>query len=483
MAYGSLLQERRRLLHACIVDALEALAGDRVVEQVERLAYHALRGAVWEKAVPYFHQAGVKAYARSALREAVTYFEQALGALQHLPDTRDTREQAIDLRLDLYTSLFALGEHRQTLVHLYDADTLATALGDQYRLGRVSAYMSNTLVAMGDNDRALAAGQRALALATALGDLPLLVQANHRLGHAYHTLGNYQQAMDLLRQAMEALPGESIRERFSERVGAASSFFVTLSVTSRSFLLLSLAEVGKFTEGEARGEEGVRTAEAVEHLSSFIIAYWGVGRLSLRKGDFPQAIPVLERGLRLCEIGQLSTYFILTAAPLGYAYALSGRVAEALPLLKRVLEEAERSGFMYSYALWVVWLSEAYLLADRQEGALALAQRALARAREHEERGHEAHALRLLGEIAAQRQPPDVTQAEAHYRQALALAEALSMRPLQAHCHHGLGRLYAATGQREQARVELAAASALYRAMGMTFWLPQAEAALAQVEG
>ena len=57
------------------------------------------------------------------------------------------------------------------------------------------------------------------------------------------------------------------------------------------------------------------------------------------------------------------------------------------------------------------------------------------------------------------------------------------MRPFQAHCHHGLGTLYTATGQCEQARSPLSAAIALYRTMDMTFWLPQAEAALAQVEG
>jgi tetratricopeptide (TPR) repeat protein len=339
--------------------------------------------------------------------------------------------------------------------------------------------MSNTLVGMGDNDGALVSGQRGLALATALGDLPLVGEANTRLGHVYHTLGDYPRAVDLLRQAVESLPGESLRERFGERVGLS----VIHSVTPRAFLLRSLAEVGTFTEGETRGEEGVRIAEAAEHLTSLIVVYWGMGHLYLRKGDFHKAIPVLERGRSLCDIGQISTYFILIAAPLGYAYALSWRVAEALPLLEQVLEEAERSGFMYSYALWVAWLSEAYLLADRQEDALALAQRALARAREHKERGHEAHALRLLGEIAAQRQPSDVPQAESHYRQALALAEALSMRPLLAHCHHGLGRLYAATGQREQARAELSTAMEMYRAMEMTFWLPQAEAALAQMEG
>jgi tetratricopeptide (TPR) repeat protein len=98
-------------------------------------------------------------------------------------------------------------------------------------------------------------------------------------------------------------------------------------------------------------------------------------------------------------------------------------------------------------------------------------------------RGNEARALWLLGEIAMRRDPPDVAQAEAHYQQALTLAEELDMRPLQAHCHNGLGTLYAATGQREQAHAALAAALALYRTMEMTFWLPQTEATLAQVDG
>ena len=98
-------------------------------------------------------------------------------------------------------------------------------------------------------------------------------------------------------------------------------------------------------------------------------------------------------------------------------------------------------------------------------------------------RGNEALALHQLGVVHAHADPPDVAQAEAHYQQALALAEELGMRPLQAHCHRGLGTLYATTGQREQARTALSTAIEMYRAMEMTFWLPQTEAALAQVEG
>ena len=87
-----------------------------------------------------------------------------------------------------------------------------------------------------------------------------------------------------------------------------------------------------------------------------------------------------------------------------------------------------------------------------------------------------------LGVVQAHADPPDVAPAAAHYQQALALAEELGMRPLQAHCHLGLGTLYATTGQRQQARAALTTAIDLYRAMDMTFWLPQAEAALAQTE-
>ena len=130
-----------------------------------------------------------------------------------------------------------------------------------------------------------------------------------------------------------------------------------------------------------------------------------------------------------------------------------------------------------------VALGEAQVLAGRLEEAQALAERALAHAHTHQGRGHEAYALCLLGEMAARREPLDVAQAEAHYRQALTLAAELGMRPLQAHCHRSLGTLYGATGQWEQARTALATAIEMYRDMDMTFWLPQTEAALAQVEG
>jgi tetratricopeptide (TPR) repeat protein len=169
------------------------------------------------------------------------------------------------------------------------------------------------------------------------------------------------------------------------------------------------------------------------------------------------------------------------AAALGAAYTLAGRLADAVPRLTQAREQSAATGRAHQETLCSFSLGEAHVLAGRLEEAHALAERALALAHEPQERGHEAYALRLLGDIAARHKPLQVESAEAHYQQALALADELGMRPLVAHCHYGLGTLYAKLGRREQARTELSTAIDLYRAIEMTFWLPQAEAALAQV--
>ena len=473
VAYGSLLQERRLALHARIVEALETVAGDRVAEQVERLAHHALGGTVWDKALTYCRQAGEKAMARSAHREAVGYFVQALTALPHLPEQRDTRAEAIDLRLALRSALRPFGDSGRILACLREAEALAAALDDPRRLAQVSLLLLLHFSERGAYDEAIAAAQRALALATASGEVVLQAQASRYLGQVYRAQGDYRRAIDCLRQAQAFFEGARRYERFG---------LVNLpAVLSRAYLAACHAELGTFAEGRALGDEGLRIAEAVAQPASLMFAYWGCGMLSLRQGDLPRALPLLERAMSLCQDADLPVYFSWVAAALGAAYTLSGHVTDAVPLLTQAMEQTiamEMGGYQ---ALCRLSLGEAHMLAGCLEEAQALAERALALAREHQERGNQAYALHLLGEIAARREPPESDPAETHYRQTLALADELGMRPLQAHCHHGLGALYAKLGQQAQARAELSTSIELYRAMEMTFWLPQAEATLAQV--
>jgi tetratricopeptide (TPR) repeat protein len=475
VAYRSLLQERRRALHAQIVEALETLAGEHLADQVERLADHAVRGEVWDKALRYCRQAGAKAMERSALREAVGCYEQALAALEHLPERRELHEQAADLWLDLRSAHFLLGQLEGVLHDLHEAETLAEALDDPRRLGRVSVSMANYFEIVGQYDRAIACGQRALALAAASGDSGTHILAKTYLGMVYFLQGDYRQAMDACRRAVAALEGERRYESLGQSLLPA--------VQSRTWLSFCLAEVGAFAEGIAVGEAGLRIAEAVNHPVSLVVAYRGVGLLYLRQGDLHQALPVLERAVGICQEADLPFHFSLLAPVLGAAYGLCGRADEAVRLLERVLEQTTSSDRTGIQALRLSTLGEAHLRAGRLEEARTLASRALEHARTYQERGNEAYALRLLGDIAAHRDPPEVEEADASYRQALALTDALGMRPLGAHCHLSRGTLYAKTGHRERARTALVTAIELYRAMDMTFWLPQAEAALAQVEG
>ena len=331
VAYESLLQERRRALHARIVEALEALAGDRVAEQVERLAHHALRGEVWDKALAYCRQAGEKAMARSAHREAVGSFEQALSALSHLPETRDTREQAIDLRLALRSALLPSGNSGRILAYLREAETLAAALDDPRRLGQVSGFLSNYFYRMGAYDQAIAAAQRTLALATAGGEVVLHALANYYLGTAYQAQGDYRRAIDCLGQTVASLDGARRHERFGQ--------FALPAVLSRTYLAWCHAELGTFAEGSALGEEGLRIAEAVAHPASLTAASWGIGLLALRQGDLPRALPLLERAMGICQEVDLPVFFPRVAAALGAAYTLSGRIADAVPLLTQAMEQ------------------------------------------------------------------------------------------------------------------------------------------------
>jgi tetratricopeptide (TPR) repeat protein len=221
----------------------------------------------------------------------------------------------------------------------------------------------------------------------------------------------------------------------------------------------------------------------VAHPSSLMWAYYGVGLLSFYQGDLRRALTRLERAMDICQEANLPIFFPRMAAALGAAYTLAGRLTDAIPLLTQAMEQTTAVAMVGFQALCLLPLGEAHLLAGRLDEAHALAEQALALTRTHQELGNQAYALRLLSEIAARRDPPEVDLAVANYQEALALADELGMRPLVAHCHRGLGTLYAAAGQRQPACTALSTATALYRAMDMVFWLPQAQATLAQVEG
>jgi transcriptional regulator with AAA-type ATPase domain/tetratricopeptide (TPR) repeat protein len=463
VTYGGLPHARRSELHAQIVGAIETLYRDRLGEHTERLAHHALSGELWEKAVQYLRRAGARAMSRSAYREAAEIYKQALVALSHRPANPDTIQKGIDIRIRLYWALYPIGEFETLLPHFEAAESLAEDFGDQRRLGTVSALFAGLLFTLGQQRRAVEYGERALAIGVALDDLTLRIQANFHLGQAHHAVGEYRRATELFTKNMDTPPTDLTGTMYS--------------LLSNAWVAWSLAELGAFAAGITRGEAALTTAEALGDQFIIVNALASLGLLHLVKGDLQKATPLLERTLELNQATRDQSVIVWIGAVLGHGYALQGRSREAVTLLERSVTLNLSTKVLVCYhSFFVGLLGEAYLLDQRPEPALERALLALEISRRQGERGQEAHALKLLGDIASHHASPDEATAHSHYREALALADELSMRPLVAHCHLGLGKLYQSTGKREKACGHLATATTMYREMDMRFWLEQTEA-------
>jgi len=461
VTYGGVLQERRRDLHARIVGAIETLHRDRLGEHVERLAHHAWHGDLWDKAMAYGRQAGAKAIARSAHTQAVSFFDGALEALEHLPEDAQISVEAIDLRLDRHLALRTV-QPAKGLAVLREAEVLATTLGDQRRLALILCSIGMSLGVAAEFDDAIAVGTRAVDIATTLGDVSLEALARTRLGQTYYRVTEYSRAVDLLRHAYQSDPGSS-----HGAYGAGA------------YLTISLPQLGRFAEGTSIGEALLQFATASNQPTLLLQAYACLGYLHREKGDLDRAIPLLERGVEVSRTWKLSMGWdasIMTN--LGRAYQFTGRGDEALPLLERAIELYEARGDLGVLPLHLGRLSEGYLLAGRLAQAYQCAQRTLDLSRRQKQRGSEAAALHCLGTIASSLDVPDAEKAEGHYHEAMALSIPLGMRPLVAHCHLALGKLSRRIGKREQAREHLATATTMYREMEMTYWVEKTKAEL-----
>ena len=423
----------------------------------------------------YLRQAGTKAIARSALQDARVCFAQALDALEPLPETRTNLEQAFETRLELRPVLIQLGEYRQALERLREAEALAERLNDDHRRGRVAAFMTNIHSRLDEPDEALVSGSRALAIAWRLGDLRLRILATTYLAQAYYYRGEYARVVELATDNLAALPLDWVYEFFGSSQPP--------SVNDRFRLLVSLAHLGRFAEAAAHEAEAIRLAEPTRHAYTVGLAYHAAGTLHLVKGDWVKAHALIERQIRVLRtgniVGELPTALAYSARALAYLGDATGalnRLRECEHLLEGQSARGRvGNGWAASSlgraCLLLGWLDEARRLGhcavDSASGRIDFLP----------------DARQLLGDIATHPDCFDAESGETHYQEALTLAESRGMRPLIAHCHLGLGRLYARSGKREQATKPLGVAAAMYRDMDMPFWLEQAQAELLAVGG
>jgi DNA-binding SARP family transcriptional activator/tetratricopeptide (TPR) repeat protein/energy-coupling factor transporter ATP-binding protein EcfA2 len=348
VAYDQQIAPRRKLMHAVVANAIEDLYRGDLEPHCVALGVHCRRAGLWEKAIPYLRRAGLAAARRSAHRQALPCFEQALGAMQHLSSRRDLLEQAIDLRFALRHSCVAVGEISQVADHLRQAEATAETLGDQLRLGWVLAYRTNSHLLLGENDKAMHSGQRAVSIARALAETRLRIAAHLHYGMTCQVVGQYRLGADLMRESI------GLESELTARGDKPAQ-----QIYTRTAGVLSLAELGEFAEGLARGKEAISIAETADRPYGLAHVCFGLGFLHLRKGELRRALRVLKRGLSLCRGLDAPLLAAALGALLGYGYALSGRPREGISLL----DDAARvlSHTMHSESLSLILLAEAEL--------------------------------------------------------------------------------------------------------------------------
>jgi len=469
VTYSGLLQERKKALHAKVVEAIERVHADRLGEHSEALARHAFRGEVWEKAVDYLRAAGAKAHARNAFQEALDQFEQALEVIPRLPATPANLRRAIDVRLDFHLPLFVLAQVPRLIRLHQEAEQLARQVDDSGRLGRISYRMGVYSWVNAQYAPTIEYARQALHIATATQDPALKIVASYILGVGHHACGDYRAAIDVLMGYLEGPDAELAKQRLGLSSGSAY-------VLGSHRLARCLGALGEFEQAFRYADYGVQTADIADDPPAQAWAYTGRAFPMIANGDFANALPWGERAVQLCETRKvllcLSTAYIIA----GRALARLNRLSEGLSYLERGVTAADGMGMKFDWSFAYLAWAEGLVLAGSIQDAKRTADKALEFALASGERGHEAGVLHLLAEISASEAAPSLEPAVSLYKRAKSLAAELGMRPLVAHCHLGLGKLYRSTGKVDQAREHLTTATTMYREMDMRFWLDKTEA-------
>jgi tetratricopeptide (TPR) repeat protein len=294
-----------------------------------------------------------------------------------------------------------------------------------------------------------------------------LATTRYYLGFSLALRGDYHEALAVLRLNLSPLDSDP-------RLGGAP-----VSLTTRMWICHCLSELGEFDEAAAHGEEILQIAQQDGGAYGISQAMLGVAYFARVRDDHPTAIMWSERAIELGRVQGIQIAVILETAYLGQTLVRAGRLSEARPLLERGLLLLERTGNLFFYTRHLGWLARLYDAEGDVARALELARQSVEQAAAQGHRGVLAENRWHLATILAHAGASD---AEGMYREALALAEELGKRPLQAQCHLGLGKLYRKLGRAEDARAELSRAVTLFREMGMTFWLPEAEEELTQAD-
>jgi DNA-binding SARP family transcriptional activator/tetratricopeptide (TPR) repeat protein len=482
-AAGLLSAPRRALLHRRAAEALEGLS------LPDRLPYLALGrhyrgGEVWDKALTHLQAAGRLATSCSEYGDAVAAYSEALEVCGHLSSGHEVALASTDVQLELGSALYELGDVERALVHYRRAEAAAATIDDPGRAAWAVAALSDAHTALGQYGAAIELAHRALAASAGVPANPeLWIRVQHTMVRASYGTGDYHTAVSMARAVLDT----PARHSADEGSGPALVSPITPSIGIRGLLVLSLSALGHFDDALGEGTEALRIAEKMNRSPELAWANYCIGRTVLEQGNAEQAVDYLERAFALTREWEsetrrpragLHSLADFATAALALAHVGTGQLASAIPLAAGV---ATAKASQFCFVQLLESQGSVLVAAQRFDEAASVVTAALETARAHGEHGHEASALRLLGDITRRRQPGSIDQALAQVDEALALADRLQMQPLRAQCHLVRAEILSDGRRREEARRGLELAIDDFRSMEMKDWLRRAaglEAAL-----
>jgi predicted ATPase len=454
VAYGSILQERRRALHACIVEAIEKLYSDRQTEQIERLAHHAVRAELWEAAVEYLHQAGNKAAARSATQEAIAYFEQALDALKLLPESRHTIEKTIDIRIDLGPTVISKGGFGGTDVeeNYTKARELCERLGNTPRLFPVLWGLARFHDVRGDYKVGREVGEQLLTLAQAGGDSGLLLQAHHELWANLSAVGELLAARTHLEEGFTLYDRHKHRDHAflygGHDPGACCGYHA-----AQVFWLLGYPD-----QALQRSRDALGLARDLCHPATVVHTLFFAAWFHQYLGERQAVQDRIEEGMSLSTEQGFSRWLGEATFLRGWLLAEEGRQEIGIEQMLKVVTGARgRKSTGRFDAHCAALLAESYGKTGQTSEGLNVVRDAMAIAQQTHSRCYEAELHRIKGELLLTQPASDEREAEACFQNALNVARGQSAKSLELRATMSLSHLWQRQGKTDEARKLLAA--------------------------
>ncbi|MGB7948914.1 MAG: hypothetical protein WCH75_14610, partial [Candidatus Binatia bacterium] len=445
VAYGSLLQERRRSLHARIVVATEKIYADRTAEYFERLAHHALRGELWEKALDYSYEAGKKAAARSATQEAIGYFGQALEAVKHVPEQRRTIEKMIDILIDRGPALMARGGFAAPDVeeNYTQARELCEKLQDTRRLFPVLWGLALVHNVRGEPKKGRELGGELIKLAHSLHDPALILEAHHMQWTTSFSLGDLLGAKDHFEAGLSLYDPQQ-HSRYAFKYGGHDP-----GICCEVHAAMVLWHLGYPDQALQRSREAMSRAEALSQPFSLAQSWFWSAYLHQLRGE-PRAVQRLTAAaMKLAKERGFPRFVNLGTALRGWLSVKHGHVEEGIEQLSRALASLT---FNPEQQETVALLAEGYGKAGRAADGFRVLEKAFVAADKTGVRNYEPELHRIKGELLLTQAGEGHGEAEACFQNALNIARRQSAKSFELRAAMSMSRLWYDQGKKAEAR-------------------------------